>query len=162
MEIEFSESEQLRSSETGSFSLETSPELKCADPVPGKKFILATTQNRAQIRRPTSSKIQTSYGYRFCMHFFKKAPHLFERKELMADNPEKPGSIQTCRWREETILPALLLQEEKKRTSEAKQSKNRTGERNIKRRMGGRDRKNIHKNTVVYEEEETFRGLGAK
>ncbi|GIY07123.1 hypothetical protein CEXT_394131 [Caerostris extrusa] len=33
------------------------------------------------------------------------APHLFERKEIMADNPEKPGPIQTCRWREERFSP---------------------------------------------------------
>ncbi|GIY23514.1 hypothetical protein CDAR_477521 [Caerostris darwini] len=65
------------------------------------------------------------------------APHLFERKEIMADNPEKPGPIQTCRWGSQT---------------EAKKEQ----ERKMKRQMGGREGKNIHKNPVVYEEEETF------
>ncbi|GIY07136.1 hypothetical protein CEXT_394201 [Caerostris extrusa] len=64
------------------------------------------------------------------------APHLFERKEIMADNPEKPGPIQTCRWREETILPALLLQEER-RGHQSQTEQKIEQERKIKRQMGG-------------------------
>ncbi|GIX92755.1 hypothetical protein CDAR_112321 [Caerostris darwini] len=69
----------------------------------------------------------------------------------MADNPEKPGPIQTYRWREETILPALLLQEDRR----GHQKPNRVGEKD-KKANGRKGRKSIHKNPVVYEEEETF------
>ncbi|GIX92760.1 hypothetical protein CDAR_112341 [Caerostris darwini] len=83
------------------------------------------------------------------------APHLFERKEKMADNPEKPAPIQTCRWREDTIVPCSVIARGKK--GHQKQNRAKTEQqRKINRRMGGREGKNMHKNPVVYEEEETF------
>ncbi|GIX92753.1 hypothetical protein CDAR_112311 [Caerostris darwini] len=51
--------------------------------------------------------------------------------------------------------PRTAIARGKKRTSEAKQSKNRVGEKD-KKANGRKGRKNIHKNPVVYEEEETF------
>ncbi|GIY07134.1 hypothetical protein CEXT_394191 [Caerostris extrusa] len=80
--------------------------------------------------------------------------HFFERKEIMADNPEKPGPIQTCRWREETILPALLLQEERRGHQKTNRAKNRAGEKDKKTNGRKGRKKNIHKKPVVYEEEE--------
>ncbi|GIX92758.1 hypothetical protein CDAR_112331 [Caerostris darwini] len=65
------------------------------------------------------------------------APHLFERKEIMADKPENPGPIQTCSWREETILPGLLLREERRGHQKPNKAKTER-ERKIKRRMGGK------------------------
>ncbi|GIY23513.1 hypothetical protein CDAR_477511 [Caerostris darwini] len=46
----------------------------------------------------------------------------------MADNPEKPGPIETCRWRRNNSLRNVIARG-KKRTSEAKQSKNRAAEK---------------------------------
>ncbi|GIY23511.1 hypothetical protein CDAR_477491 [Caerostris darwini] len=83
------------------------------------------------------------------------APHLFERKEKMADNPKNLVLFLTCRWREETILPALLLREERRGHQKPNRAKTEQ-ERKIERRMGGREGKNIHKNPVIYVEEETF------
>ncbi|GIY23515.1 hypothetical protein CDAR_477531 [Caerostris darwini] len=55
----------------------------------------------------------------------------------------------------ETILPSLLLQVERRGHQKPNRAKTEQQRKIKKRRMGGREGKNIHKNPVVYEEEET-------
>ncbi|GIY07133.1 hypothetical protein CEXT_394181 [Caerostris extrusa] len=69
--------------------------------------------------------------------------------------PRKTWSYSDLQMERRNDSPRPVIAGGKKRTSEAKQSKNRVGEKDKKRRMGGREGKNIHKNPVVYEEEET-------
>ncbi|GIY07127.1 hypothetical protein CEXT_394151 [Caerostris extrusa] len=184
MEIEFSESEQLRSSESGSVSqadaaraeMCRSGSLKTyfgehSEPCTNNKthlflvlnfiwipFVPAVLQKRFLHRKEREKEKSLSNdahlggerkrGNNYSVSFLRT-----ERNN--GGQPRKPVPIQTCRWREETILPALLLQEERRGHQKPNKAKTEQ-QRKIKGRMGGREEKNIHKKPVVCEEEETF------